>query len=696
MKSKFFLGLIFSFAIFILIGCSAVITGDKNDLISENSTNPVKESASESVSGSLFSDDFQSGAIGTDWTIQSGTWTIADDGTKVVKLTSSGGILKAGSTSWTNYKVTARIKTSTTASMIALIGRFKDPKNYYYVALKNNIFYIYKKVNDTTSVVAQTPYTFSASTFYKVALIMDGTTLKGFINDSQNPIITATDTSHSTGQIGFRCEAVNSVYDDVVVEPLTAPVPVGTIRDVSSSAEWTTAINNSASGDTINVKANIGTALSITNKNFSTTNPLKIKAASPQGITLLSLAMLNCKGINVENFKFGPSAVNTYTLLKADNCSNIKISRNYFDLHNVTLGQTAIIVSSASSNIDIGYNTFADKDYVVQGGSYIKVSYNSKAGTFPSNVNIRNNYFKNIVPVPVGTSYDGDSDRECIIIGSTGTNVTPGNNIIENNLFEECDGEGELISLKCSNNIIRYNTFVNCLGGVSIRTGEYNEVYGNFFFANSNNKNAYPNDTGGVRTYGSHHKVYNNYFEGLTGKGYNAPLCIDGGDTTDPVLVGGHVRSNDCYVVNNTLVNCSYGIELGYMNKSAKTPELCPTNCKIANNIIYDTKDGNLFTIYSDNGTIFAGNIGYNSLPGATFSSAQLKIADPKLSLSGGFYKIASDSPAVNSAVGTYSYVTTDCEGQARSANDVGADEYSSTPITKKPLTPSTAGCSAP
>jgi len=40
--------------------------------------------------------------------------------------------------------------------------------------------------------------------------------------------------------------------------------------------------------------------------------------------------------------------------------------------------------------------------------------------------------------------------------------------------------------------------------------------------------------------------------------------------------------------------------------------------------------------------------------------------------------------------------VTTDCEGQARSTNDAGADEYSTATITKKPLTTSVVGCYAP
>jgi len=476
--------------------------------------------------------------------------------------------------------------------------------------------------------------------------------------------------------------------------PTPTPAPVGTVRNVANSSQWTTAITAAVSGDVINITANIGTALSIKDKTYSASNPLRIKASAPQGISLYSMEIRNCVGVTLEGFKLGPS--NAGTLVKVDKSTNVLVTRNYFDHHNISVSQASIVISDLSSNVDILNNTFVDKDYVMQGGSYIKVSYTNL--NFPTYINIKNNYFKNIVPFPVGDSFDGDSDRECIIIGSTGTNITPCYSVVENNLFEDCDGEGELISLKCSNNIVRYNTFVNCLGGVSVRTGANNDIYGNFFLCNPSNKNAYQYDTAGIRTYGSNHKIYNNYFEGLKGKNFTAPICIDGGDTTDPLASGGHVRSKDCEITNNTIVNCDYGVEIGYYCTKYNNT-IYPEGCKFSNNIIYNTKLGNMFVVspgMPSSNVTFEGNIGYGSTVGYTFNADQLSEIDPKLNWTGDFFRLTSDSPAIDFAKGSYPYVTTDVEGQTKSVNDSGADEYSTASVTKAPLVSANVGCYAP
>jgi hypothetical protein len=73
------------------------------------------------------------------------------------------------------------------------------------------------------------------------------------------------------------------------------------------------------------------------------------------------------------------------------------------------------------------------------------------------------------------------------------------------------------------------------------------------------------------------------------------------------------------------------------------------------------------------------------------------KSADPRLVRdANGLLRLASDSPAIDASVGSYSYVTRDFDPQARSGKpDVGADEYS-TSATRKPLTKADVGPSAP
>lgn len=80
---------------------------------------------------------------------------------------------------------------------------------------------------------------------------------------------------------------------------------------------------------------------------------------------------------------------------------------------------------------------------------------------------------------------------------------------VENNLFERVRAEQEIISVKSSGNVLRGNTFRDCLGELTIRQGEDNLVQDNVFVATA----AYPG--GGVRAYGSGNRIEDNHFEGL-------------------------------------------------------------------------------------------------------------------------------------------------------------------------------------
>jgi len=103
--------------------------------------------------------------------------------------------------------------------------------------------------------------------------------------------------------------------------------------------------------------------------------------------------------------------------------------------------------------------------------------------------------------------------------------------LIDYNLFENCDGEGEIISVKSSILRISHNTFRDCKGMVCIRMARHVTVDYNFFLNPSGKKGV-----GGVRIHGNDNNILNNYFGGLTGYGlmtfwgdYDKPDFIDEG-----------------------------------------------------------------------------------------------------------------------------------------------------------------------
>lgn len=146
-------------------------------------------------------------------------------------------------------------------------------------------------------------------------------------------------------------------------------------------------------------------------------------------------------------------------------------------------------------------------------------------------------------------------------------------NVIEYNLFERCDGEAEIISVKSNGNILRRNAFVNCQGSLVLRHGHRNIVNGNYFAGGS----------GGVRMQGRDQVVVNNVFTDLSGHGLAMMNGI--GD-------GFYVRVERALVAHNTFVNCTRPFHIG-INHSKYPPGTPPLRCVIANNILYsDKRDG--------------------------------------------------------------------------------------------------------
>jgi hypothetical protein len=73
---------------------------------------------------------------------------------------------------------------------------------------------------------------------------------------------------------------------------------------------------------------------------------------------------------------------------------------------------------------------------------------------------------------------------------------------------------------------------------------------------------------------------------------------------------------------------------------------------------------------------------------------ASNSVIDPQLSLAtDGLYRPATNSPAIDAALGTFTNVVDDMDGQPRlGLFDVGADELSNDPVVRRPLLPGDVG----
>ena len=120
-------------------------------------------------------------------------------------------------------------------------------------------------------------------------------------------------------------------------------------------------------------------------------------------------------------------------------------------------------------------------------------------------------------------------DGEGIQIGLYQSENMDYNCTIEFNLFEDYDGEIECISVKSSNNTVRYNTFRESACTITLRHTNNTRVEENYFFCDGKE------DCGGLRVMGQRHVIVNNYIEESRSTWDNiGGINMYAGDSQDP------------------------------------------------------------------------------------------------------------------------------------------------------------------
>jgi pectate lyase len=179
----------------------------------------------------LFSDDFEDGNS-TGWSGSGGSWSVASDGSGVLRQsgTSSDARSTAGTQSWTDYSVQARVKPTAfngSNRFVAVLARVQSNTSYYYVALRgNNTVELKKLVNGSSTTLDTASLTVSINTWYTVRLDVSGTSLRGYVDG--NLLTEATDSQYSSGRIGVATFYGSANFDDVVVSSIGTTPPTST------------------------------------------------------------------------------------------------------------------------------------------------------------------------------------------------------------------------------------------------------------------------------------------------------------------------------------------------------------------------------------------------------------------------------------------------------------------------------------
>lgn len=201
----------------------------------------------------------------------------------------------------------------------------------------------------------------------------------------------------------------------------------------------------------------------------------------------------------------------------------------------------------------------------------------------------------------------GSNGGETLRIGTSHYSLTDSYTTVENNYFDRCNGEVEIISSKSGNNVFRGNVFYESRGTLTLRHGNDNLIENNVFFGNG------VDHTGGIRLINKRQTIRNNYLYGLKGYRFGGALVVMNGVPNSPI--NRYHQVEDSLVENNTIVDSDH---VEFAAGSDKERSAVPITTEFRNNLIVHRQPTDVITVHDDiSGIKFDGNIvsGATSVP---------------------------------------------------------------------------------
>lgn len=209
----------------------------------------------------------------------------------------------------------------------------------------------------------------------------------------------------------------------------------------------------------------------------------------------------------------------------------------------------------------------------------------------------------------------GANGGETIRVGTSEESLSDSRTVIEDNLFEHCDGEVEIISIKSGGNIVRGNTILASQGSIVLRHGNGNLVERNVILGKGK-----PN-TGGIRVINRDQIVRDNYIEGVRGTGFISALAVMNG-VPNSVINRYHQVAN-ARIERNSFIDVAR-LTFGAGADAERTAP--PVASRFADNLI--SGEGEVIRIDGDIGGIaMSGNVASGLVPRGLAGITQAKIS---------------------------------------------------------------------
>jgi len=381
------------------------------------------------------------------------------------------------------------------------------------------------------------------------------------------------------------------------------PKEESTTFNVANNSQLNAALSAAVSGDKIILANGTYAGFTVTQSGITIQAANKGSAIVSSGIIRLS----NVSSVTLQGLKI-TTAGSTQTVdgesfpvavwFEASN--SCRLAGSTLTLSGQASGTQWVMLSGNSNNNRIDHNDFGSNSVK---GHYIFVRGNRTGITVPSdrtswangngpnnpnmarNTQIDHNYFHDMAA----------SMGEIMVLGGIGVagDYQNTNTLVDSNLFVNCDGDAEIISIKSSSNTVRNNTFRTSVGTISCRAGNSNTVSGNLMLQ------AGKTGTGGIKIYEKNHIITGNYVDNPQDYGF----VLGAGDSYTSSNFS-HAQVFNASVTNNIWINMNTrGVIIGHGSNDM----LPPTGCTFSNNALRGSAS-TLLDLRVPGNTVFSNN----------------------------------------------------------------------------------------
>ncbi|MBT3137191.1 polysaccharide lyase 6 family protein [Alteromonas sp. ALT199] len=183
----------------------------------------------------------------------------------------------------------------------------------------------------------------------------------------------------------------------------------------------------------------------------------------------------------------------------------------------------------------------------------------------------------------------GSNGGETLRIGTSHYSLENSFTRVENNVFDRCNGEVEIISVKSGGNVLDGNTFIESRGTLTLRHGNGNTITNNVFLGNG------VQNTGGVRIINANQEVANNVFKELTGYRFGSGFTVMNGVPNSPQNRYHQVRNANIH--HNTFIDVSHIQLAAGADEERSAP---PVDSIFSNNLVVANDVPTSFSFFDD------------------------------------------------------------------------------------------------